>query len=434
MIEIKPTVENFFRCPECNSGDPLIIGVRMHSIYTLGDCKCRYCGVEFYQTFPIGHCVNDHVSVNKSTGKVSPGVKSDFWLVDVLRKAHRESRSKHVAVKKIVHEKKREVIVLNALDYLYGHVLLKLFNYQHHLRNNPGVGLIVIVPRSFEWLVPAEASEAWIVDLSLGELAYEYPALASFFNEELKQFDRIWLSTAWSHPEVTQVDIKQMTGIAPFNLDFYQKQNPTVTFVLREDRWWLRSPFSYALYRLGRRFAAVRKMLYGMVTWDQEQLVKATIRQVRKRLPNARFFITGFGVNKTFEGLVTDARTRTVNEEKELEWCRIYSHSHVVVGFHGSNMLLPTAFSAGCVEILPEDRYGNILQDIAVRYSDRRQSFFYRFSDQYSAPAAVASKVVAMIRDYDDFNKNMCQNQYGDHIQKQDQNTSSEADVFVPQR
>lgn len=430
MIGIKPSVENFFRCPECNSGDPLIIGIRIHSIYTLGDCKCRYCGVEFYQTFPIGHCVNDYVSVNKTTGKVSPGIKQDFWLVDVLRKAHKESRSKQVNVRKIVHETKNEVIVLNALDYLYGHVLLKLFNYQHHLRNNPGVGLIVIVPRSFEWLIPAEASEAWIVDLSLGELAYEHPALASFFNEELKRFDRVWLSTAWSHPDLATVDIKRMTGIAPFNLEFYNKQSPTITFVLREDRWWLRSHFGYGLYRIGRRFPVFRKALYGLVSWDQEQLVRGAIRHIRKKMPNARFFITGFGKSKNFDGLVTDARATTVNEEKELEWCRMYSHSHVVVGFHGSNMLLPTAFSAGCVEILPEDRYANILQDIAVRYADRRQAFFYRFADQYSRPSTVAEKVVSMIRDYDEFNKNMCRNQYRDDTQKQ----VSEADLFVPQR
>jgi hypothetical protein len=409
MIEIKPITENFFICPECNSGEPLIIGIRMHSIYTLGDCKCQYCGAEFYQTFPIGHCVYDRVSVTKASGKVTHGVKPGFWLVDVLKKAHRGARPTQVEVRKIVNEKKSEVIVLNALDYLYGHVLLKLFNYQRHLRENQDgrVGLIVIVPRSFEWLIPAEASEAWIVDLSLGELAFEYPALSSWFNEEFKRFDRIWLSNASSHPDLTTIDIKRMTGIAPFNLDFYTKQNPTVTFVLRDDRWWLASPVDYGLYRVGRRFPKLRKMLYGLVSRRQEGLVSKTIARIRKAFPDARFFITGIGTSRDFEGMVTDTRTTAVNEEKELEWCRIYSHSHVVVGFHGSNMLLPTAFSAGCVEILPEDRYGNVLQDIAVRYSDRRQSFFYRFADQYSSPSSVAAKVVSMVRDYDDFNKNM---------------------------
>jgi hypothetical protein len=427
MIAIKPATANHFHCPQCHAADPVVSRIDMHSIYTLGDCKCKDCELEFYQTLPIGHCINDYVSVGKSDGKVFPGANADFWLIDTLTRAHRGVRNSKVTVRKVVNEERKDVIVLNTLDYLYGHVLLKLFNYQHHLRNNPELGLIVIVPKAFEWLVPAEASEAWIVDLSLGELAFEHPSLSSFFHDEFKRFDKIWFSMAWSHPDLSSVDIKRMTGIAPFNLDFYTQESPTVTFVLRDDRWWLRSQVGYWLYRAGRRFKGLRKALYGIVSQQQEQLARDTIKSVRKQLPNARFFVTGIGEAKDFDGLATDTRSTKVNEEKELEWCRIYSHSHVVIGFHGSNMLLPTAFSAGCVEILPEDRYSNILQDIAVRYSDRRQSFFYRFADQYSKPSTVASKVVSMIRDYDDFNRNMCRNQYG-------QTVPPVTDLFVFQR
>jgi hypothetical protein len=261
MIEIKPVTENFFRCPECHASEPVILGIEVHSVYTLGECKCRDCELEFHQTLPVSHCINDYVSVRKSDGKIYHGINPDFWLVDALKKAHRGMRNTKVSVRKIVHETHKEVIVLNTLDYLYGHVLLKLFNYQHHLRNNPGVGLIVIVPKAFEWLVPAEASEAWIVDLSLGELAYEHHSLTSIFKEEFKRFDRIWFSMAWSHPDLTAIDIKRMTGIAPFNLDFYTSETPTITFVLRDDRWWLRSQVGYWLYRLGRRFKGVRSLL-----------------------------------------------------------------------------------------------------------------------------------------------------------------------------
>ncbi|MEJ0032581.1 MAG: hypothetical protein WDO15_20475 [Bacteroidota bacterium] len=78
---------------------------------------------------------------------------------DVVSKAKKESRSKEVTVRKIIHEQKKEVVVLNTLDFLYGHVLLKLYNYQYYLRKD--VGLVVIIPRAFEWLAPAEASEIW---------------------------------------------------------------------------------------------------------------------------------------------------------------------------------------------------------------------------------------------------------------------------------
>jgi len=413
MIEIKPFRENLFHCPECDSSDLAVIDTELHSVYTMADCKCRKCGLEFHQTVPVGHCTTDTLSVRKSDGRIFTDFNPDFWLADVVSKARKGKRNNEVSVRKVIHEERKEVVVLNTLDYLYGHVLLKLYNYQSHLRSD--VGLIVIIPRAFEWLAPAEASEIWIVDLSLGELAFEHSALTEFFKNEFKRFDRIWLSKAWSHPDLTQIDMKSLTGIAPFNLDNYTQETPTITFVLREDRWWLRSPIGYWMYRLGRRFKGLRGFFYDRVTQQQEQLAVETMKAIKKQIPNARLFVTGLGKNKGFGKLAMDSRSTSIDEDKELEWCRIYAHSHVVIGFHGSNMLLPTAFSAGCIEILPEDRFGNFLQDISVRYSDRRQSFFYRFVDQYAKPSSVAAQAVSMVRDYAAFYDNMCRNQYHDN-------------------
>lgn len=415
MIEIKPLIDNRFHCPECKAEDPTVIDIQLHSVYSLAECKCNHCRLEFYQTIPIGHCINDSVSIRKTDGKIYTGVDPNFWLADVVQKARKNSRDKEVVVRKIVHEQKKKVVVLNTLDYLYGHVLLKLYNYQHHIKNNPDVGLVVIIPRAFEWLAPAEASEIWVVDLGLGELAYEHPSLTKHFKEEFKRFDRIWLSMAYSHPDFTQVDVKSMTGIAPFNLEFYTSEIPTITFVLREDRWWLRSKMEYWLYRFGRKFPILKNYFYELINIEQDMMAKKTIENIKKEIPDARFFVTGIGENKGFGRIAMDSRTKSVNEEKELEWIRIYAHSHVVIGFHGSNMLMPTAFAAGCIEILPEDRFGNFLQDISVRYNDRRQAFFYRFADQYSSPKTVADKAVSMIRDYESFNNNMCRNQYHDN-------------------
>jgi hypothetical protein len=277
----------------------------------------------------------------------------------------------------------------------------------------------VILPRAFEWLAPAEASEIWIVDLSLNELAYEHPSLTQFISNEFKRFDRIWLSKAWSHPDFTKIDVESMTGIAPFDLTTYNSEQPTITFSLREDRWWYKSVADYCLYRIGRRFKGLRDWCYDVITSRQEKLAIQTMKAIKKQIPEARFFVTGLGKNHGFGKLAMDSRSMNIDEDKELEWCRIYAHSHVVIGFHGSNMLLPTAFAAGCIEVLPEDRHVNLLQDIAVRYTDRRQSFFYRFVDQYAKPTSVAAKAVSMIRDYTAFYDNMCRSQIPDSAEIQ---------------
>ena len=75
-------------------------------------------------------------------------------------------------------------------------------------------------------------------------------------------------------------------------------------------------------------------------------------------------------------------------------------------------MLLPSAHAAGCVEILPSDRYGNYAEDLSIKYNDRRQIFFYRFADQYARPKSVQERIVEIILCYEAYNAKMCLNVY----------------------
>ena len=63
----------------------------------------------------------------------------------------RNMKDKQVEIRKIVYKECENVIILNTLDYLYGHVLLKLYNALHHIDNHKDAGLIIIIPKMFEW-------------------------------------------------------------------------------------------------------------------------------------------------------------------------------------------------------------------------------------------------------------------------------------------
>lgn len=132
----------------------------------------------------------------------------------------------------------------------------------------------------------------------------------------------------------------------------------------------------------------------------QDRLVRRTMRRVRRVVPGVRFTVVGLGAAGGMGAEVEDLRTRRMDRETELAWCRAYARSQVVVGVHGSNMLLPTAHAAGCVEILPYDRYGNIVQDISVRWADRMQLFLYRFTDEFATPRAMARHIGSMFTDF----------------------------------
>ncbi|HEY3387535.1 MAG TPA: hypothetical protein VGK46_13555, partial [Saprospiraceae bacterium] len=301
--------------------------------------------------------------------------------------------------------------ILNTLDSLYGHIVLKLYNAFYHLDQPDERGLIIIIPKLCKWLVPKGCAEAWIVDLKLSELVFGYESIRKFVSHEIARFEEVYVSNAYSHPNLSSSDVKRLTGVTPFNLENFSQEPRVITFVLREDRWWFRHMSDYWFYRVCRKLN-ILSWGSGLLSFRQNRLVKRVIQLVRKEIPDINCYIVGLGNTGSFEGYANDERKIKIDASTETAWCRTYAKSHIVIGVYGSNMLLPTALAAGCVEILPEDRYGNIVQDITVRYNDRLQLFFYRFVDQFANPASVSSKAIAILRDYEFYNKNMCQNIY----------------------
>ena len=413
MIQLKPKIDYDFTCPECGSRFPEVGEVAIQPMHVMADCNCLSCGFRFYQVFPVGHNVEDPIAFSKTDGRFYGADHAESWLFDALAKARGEIRLQDVKIERVVLKDCRNVVILNTLDYLYGHVLLKLYNALYHLDHQPNLGLILIIPKMFRWLVPDGCAEVWVVDLKLNDLAFHHEAIQSFVSRQFNRFSTIYISRAYSHPDFARCDVSRLTRIKPFDLETFSVRKPVITFILREDRWWFSSIADYAFYRICRKLQ-VLPWASRVLSVRQQRLVRRTIKKIREQLQEADFFVAGIGRRGGFDHHATDERVAAVDDAVEAAWCRIYAMSHVVVGVHGSNMLLPTALAAGCVEILPEERYGNMVQDISVRHNDRRQLFLYRFADQYSSPRCVASKVVSMIRHYDRFYRNMCRNLYPD--------------------
>ena len=414
MIRIKPEPENTFTCPECGSSNPRVNEVIVPAIHVVADCTCSNCGLEFYQSFPIGHAVEYPLFVPKKKDTPVPGFPpTPAWFLDTFLKNIRQVKNDQIDIKKVVYKECDSVVILNTLDYLYGHILLKLYNALYHLDHHQETGLIVIVPKMFQWLIPKGCAEAWIVDLKLGDFVYGHTAIQKFVSTELTRFKNVFLSNAYPIPDFSKIDIERFSGVPPFNLENFSKIKPTITFILREDRWWHGSPIEHFF------FLACRKLkLLGIgsevLTRRQNLLIKKTIEGIKKDLPEAIIYVAGIGTTGSFDGYAIDKRKNSIDKETEVEWCRLYASSHVVMGVHGSNMLLPSAHSAGCVEVLPPDRFGNYAEDLSIRYNDRRQLFFYRFADQYAPASSVKEKIVEIILCYESYYKKMCLNLYSE--------------------
>lgn len=411
LITIKPNPGFSVTCPACQSSDVTVSRISAPGIYWLADCSCGACGIRYQQSLAVSHMIDHPLSINSDTQVIYPADWNKWWQAAPFLKCCGTRKQDEVTIQTVVYKEHRKVILLNTLDYLYGHTLLKLYSALHHLDSRPDLGLIVIVPSIFEWMIPQGCAEAWIVNLRLRDLTYGYEAIDRFISEQLDRFDEVHISKAVNHPDYTRIDISRLTGVKPFDPDKFYDQEPFFTFVLREDRWWLKNQLSDVALRAARKLGLAR-LVGKILVRKQDALVRRTMRRITREIPEAKFAVTGLGKRGSLSRWASDKRALKITTDIERDWCRMYAQSHVVIGVHGSNMLLPTAHAVGCVEVLMEERNRNIVQDLSVRYNDRRQLFFYRFVDQYASPSSVAAKVVAIYRNYENCYRNMVQNQY----------------------
>lgn len=403
LVPIHPVLFSDLVCPSCGSSDLQAKGTVWPGIHVMGRYLCTGCGLDMLRDLPVGFAVDHPMAIDRATGRLFNPTNGEGWIHGPLMRAFGSPSDAPVHIERIVRRKASRVVILNTLDFLYGHVLLKLFNAQHYLEKWPDLGLVLVLPKSYAWLVPEGVAEVWLVDLGLGRMQQWHTAIDAFVQERSREYEEIHLARAYSHPE--HIRIEGFTGIRPFDRSGFDTAPAHVTFVAREDRLWFASPFGKFCYRVLNKLG-VKNSIGRWFVQRQDRLILRTMREIRKARPGTRFTVVGLGTPALARYGAEDLRTRKMDADTERAWCQAYARSQVVVGVHGSNMLLPTVFAGGCVEILPHDRYGNIVQDVSVRWTGRMQLFLYRFVDEFATPRQVACHVVSMFQHYSLFHRN----------------------------
>jgi hypothetical protein len=261
----------------------------------------------------------------------------------------------------------KPVVFLNCLDTLYGHVLLKLLNAQALIDRRRDLDLIVMIPATFAWLVPDGAAQVWLVELPLKQGTEWNDGLAQEIARRLHAFKDVRLSVAHSHPRPEDYDIERFTRVRPFPLAEWEARavRPVVTFIWRDDRTWTSG---------------------GVLPRSQQHQVERLRNALQRGLPSVDFAVIGLGAQTSL-----DAATERV-------WCERYAASHVVIGVHGSNMLLPSAHAGSVIELLPRDRLGNYLQDLLLRPTTARDLLFRtRILGDTATPDDVAALAIHII-------------------------------------
>lgn len=401
LVPASPNTFNAFNCPHCGKASPradrtLYIGIQVITEYT-----CAACGKRFFRDLPIGF-QNDLPLAFDSASHKPLHWNAEQWIT---YPEYTAPTSLNFTIERKVFQEHKRVIVLNALDHLYGHVLLKLYNAPYYLDHYKDRGLVLLIPKMFEWLVPKGVAEIWVVDQKLSQARAWHPCIDAFVQQQLPRYDDVQLARCWLHPVLEENGIERFTGVQPFPLKEFTVRAPHMTFVARTDRLWFSSPLNKFIYRalkvLGPK-NALRRAFVG----KQTRMIARSMRAIKAAVPDVTFTVVGLAPPGGLDHLATDLRTTSMSKETELAWCRAYANSHIVVGVHGSNMLLPTAHAAAMIEILPHDRAGNIGQDVSIRFQDRMQLFLYRFVDEFAGPGEIARQAIAIFRYFTLYRRN----------------------------
>lgn len=384
-----------------------ISGWYIPGMRNLADLRCSWCDREYYADLSAGQALYTPMLLDKKSGVVHDKLGGAPWFADWLRDSYAHRMDQPVSF--TVEERlpiTRPVVLLNCLDTLYGHSLLKLLNAECYLAR--ALDLILIVPSFLAWMIPAGVAQAWVVGLPLKRGTEWNDWLAREIHRRIEGFKAVSLSLALSHPHPKDFNIESFTGVRPFLMEDWEArlERPTVTFIWRDDRTWQARHDNRVSENI-RRLTS-RPINPASV---QRDLVIDLAEVLRRDWPLLDFAVAGLSEVEECElpTWIEDLRFPTLNDDIERRLCERYAASHVVVGAHGSNMLLPSAHAGSVVELIGPERWGNFLQDILVHDAqDSRDALFrYRFLPDSSSPKTVAELVTFLLKNQPAFRRLM---------------------------
>ncbi len=399
MIEHKPNITPSFTCLHCGATNTAVDGTEFLGMHTLAVCSCLECRANFHHTYPLGHAANFPIAFDNGGKKTSFSEKAAVWFAAPLIASCFGEKRIDVAIEKKQFFEAKEVVILNCLDDCYGHVLLKLLNTQRHLVKQPALGLIVIIPKSFLWLLPNGVAEVWFVDAPMNRLNYLIKGFDTFVKEELERFDAVHFSNTYTHLDHTKIDLSAFTKTEHFDLSQFGALKPTITFVLREDKFWLNNRLDDFLYKACVKFKKLRH-LKNYFIWKQNRTVNKLAKRIKSEMLEVDFIATGLGKGGNISDLIKDKRYHEMTNEREKEWCSIYAQSHLIIGVHGSNMLIPTSLAAGFIGILSKHKIPHMTEDMLLSHSSRYAIFLGRHLDEFASIELVKTHAVSMLKDF----------------------------------
>ena len=382
-----------FHCPACQI-KLMVHGWHMPGMRQLADLECPQCHRTYYGDLPSGHGLFYPALLQRETGEIVSNPTN--WFSDFLHKSY-ASRQTHSL--KINFEQFRPIhkpALLNCLEGIYGHSIEKILNSQYYL-DHSDYDLILVVPRYLAWMIPQGVAAMWVVDAPLRLLGEWHEAIHTEIEAFIRQFPQCHLIPSLPEISPQHYQIERFTGIRPFQLADWHQQAPQVSVIWRQDKrlWaWRIDTLSAKAQRLTQLHLLKRPPYLEM----QRQLVQRLCQQLSQQ--HIQVNLLGLGQYGDFSPWANDHRVERPDDATERTWLTLCAQSHVVISVHGSHLLLPSAHAGAVIDLMPDDRWGNIAQDIihSPEQTPREAMARYHYLPLRSTPEQVAQRALLLIQ------------------------------------
>lgn len=410
VFRILPSLEVELRCPHCG-GECRGTEITWQGIHVAARVRCRPCVREFLADLPCNQATLTPLMLDTADGNVwecawqtttahgrSVRPAIDDFFSESLRGIASGGDPASVPLRVERLRPLRKAVVLNTVDFVYGHSMPFLLDAARFRTLPKDTGLIVIIQPFLRWMVPSWVHEVWIVDLPLQKALAFFPDVSRQINTELTRFEEVHLSHAFTLP-LRPVDPEPFVGVRRHQ---FSGDRNVVTFIWREDprRFWCgRNLLSRSVQRVfGTR---------PLVHWQVRKTVRL-FELIRSINQDVTFRVAGLGRRGSFPPWVADHRVTAFNEDNERELCRLYASSRLVIGVLGSHMLLPSMLAGMVISLMPTGWWTAFGQDLMPNDGSEAMALFSRRVLPVETPLRpIAACAIHMLEFRDGYSRRM---------------------------
>lgn len=333
---------------------------------------------------PANHGHFTPLAFDRRSGELLGDTSLDWWADNLPALCRGPRREDAPLSLEVLRPESRRVIFLNTLDYVFGHSLLLLLNAGHYLDRYPDHGLIVILTPGLRRFVPAGVAEVWTLHVPPAETRQWHANLDAGFSSRSARAEAAFVASALPLPAPERYDLRRH-GLTPGQRKPGDDPPVTILFTFRGTRLW------------GGSWVSERRRLTRLGRWLQRLWPGGALRLEivgHAPLPGP---VPGW----------TDATRRgppTAGADYDAALLPRLAAADLVLGAHGSNMLLPTAVARLVLELVPLDKYASLLQDTLLdsrrpwrEHLWRRRFLHGNGTMNDLAPRSVALLIHAMI-------------------------------------